>query len=362
MSTGPQDHLFEALDKTFDDGSRRAVLILGAGVHKRLQQRSPQTRDDERWRSFTDWHGMLASVAEHFGLPVVRHEDPASTWESIVVRATTYARTRAAEGGARAPVGTTEEEAFQELARRLMDPPASEQALAELGGVLTTFRDVVSLNIDDAARMAVERSGASSTSLSPTDDLRNLRHTARWQLDGRTGRIWQPHGTATRPETIVLGTRTYGRALLGLHKAWGWGKQAERLYPHCPDRGRWTPESAADWWAARRGVSPFEPKTQAEPGHDIRLTWLDLFLGSDLVFVGTGLDRAETDLWWALHMRHRNLARVDPSARPGTFVLTRGDSPAHLRTGPAGVNPVVFSDWDEAWAMLAAEPTSWRST
>ena len=56
---------------------------------------------------------------------------------------------------------------------------------------------------------------------------------------------------------------------------------------------------------------------------------LDLFLGSDMVFIGTSLDRAETDLWWALHVRQRNLARVPPSDRPRTFVLCQGDVAPH---------------------------------
>lgn len=82
------------------------------------------------------------------------------------------------------------------------------------------------------------------------------------------------------------------------------------------------------------------------------LTWVDLFLASDLIVLGTSLDRAEVDLWWALHQRQRNLARVPEAERPKTLLLCGGQGPQHLATGPAGISVLRFDQWSEAWQSL----------
>ena len=163
--------------------------------------------------------------------------------------------------------------------------------------------------------------------------------------------MWQPHGTSSSPKHIVLGTIAYAKTLPGLQRAWELAKSLERRASSgTPASGDWTPEKAAEWWARRRGTPPYK----GEPGEtSVSLTWFDLFLGADLVFIGTSLDRAEIDLWWALHMRQRNLARVPAKQRPGTFVLSKkGSCPCHLKTEPAGVTPVGFEEWKGAWDRI----------
>jgi hypothetical protein len=73
------------------------------------------------------------------------------------------------------------------------------------------------------------------------------------------------------------------------------------------------------------------------------------------VIVGASMDRAEADLWYALHTRARNLARLPERDRKApVFYLwstTTGLSP-HLRDRPADIIPVEFSTWDDAWDTL----------
>lgn len=348
MSAGPQDFLYETLNRKFDDGSRRAVLILGAGLHHELHSRSESRASSaDDWKLFTDWNGLLASIASYFKLPEISHADPTATWESLVTRAAAYRTNKAAQ------VNDAEREAHGELARRLSHVPADDVVLEFAGRGLIGYRDIISLNIDESACAAARQCGAELEGTPRKKIEDNLFVAHQWSHDDRKGRFWHPHGTTSSPESIVLGLRSYGKVLAALHTAWNKAKVAERS-PGNPAPGRWTPETAAAWWNRRRAPEPYEPVCG---GAKIRLTWLDLLLGSDLVFVGTRLDRAEIDLWWALHMRQRNLTRVAPSERPRTFIITtEKDYPAHLRTGPAGIVPVVFSAWHEAWQMLLQPP------
>lgn len=354
MSAGPHDFLFEALERTFDDGTRRAVPVIGAGLHYHLKGKAPRPGDD--WDHFTNWNGLLGTVAKHFELPVVLHDDPASTWESLISRASAFKKTKAAKAsGEKDHVGRAELEALRILASKLATPPATEGSVKSLGRGLIHFRDIISLNIDDTLGISVRSTGATTETPRVKDRMISLSQRVNWNTSKAAGRIWHPHGHHGQPDHIVLGTREYGLALSRLPKAWDCGKAAERAHRSEKGFSSWTPQIASSWWARRRGATPFEPYQKDGVTH-YRLTWMDLFMGSDLIFLGTTLDRAEADLWWALHMRQRNLARIPPSERPGTFALyEQGQCPPHLTTGPAGVTAVQFQTWQEAWDVLLSD-------
>jgi len=348
MSASPHDLLFQALEKRFDDGSRRAVLVIGAGLHHHLKA----TSDDpthKLWRFLTSWNGLLAETASRLKLPAVLHEDPAATWESLVSRVAFF---NSKTEGETIAVNVAEDRVCYELSQELRDAPCSEARKRELGLGLMQYRDVVSLNIDQTLATALDTAATPSQVNTHYSDWNTLTHAMRWDCSARASRLWHPHGCTRSPQSIVLGTRAYGKALSRLHEAWGTLKDTERHWDGAPPAGHWTQDLADQWWAFRRRLEPHAPHP---------LTWLDLFLGSDLVFIGTGLDRAETDLWWALHMRQRNLARVAPSNRPGTFALfEKGQCPSHLETSPAGVTPVIFQSWQEAWDMILPNDSATR--
>ena len=78
---------------------------------------------------------------------------------------------------------------------------------------------------------------------------------------------------------------------------------------------------------------------------------------SPLLFVGCGLGSDEFPLWWSLHQRARNQARLPPDQRQPAVVLTvrpcDGGNPApHLEGGPAGVSTVLFDSWSDLWSWL----------
>jgi hypothetical protein len=304
------------------------------------------------WGHLASWNGLLATVASELQQPSVVHEDPSATWESLLSRMAISAHNR---NGQTLPVNETEAIALETLAKKLERLPYPTETLASLGHALSQYRDVVSLNIDSTLHGALSSADATLTRPEVAHDLRRLRPSALWQTRLRSGRLWQPHGNIREPDTVVLGVRAYARSLDKLQESWNFAKTVEKKWNAKPAAGNWTPELAERWWAVRRGIEPFEPPGDAG---SLRLTWLDLFLGSDLIFIGTGLDRAETDLWWALHMRQRNLARVPPRQRPGTFALfEKALCPSHLTSSPAGVMPVIFQSWKEAWDMILPPAT-----
>ena len=81
---------------------------------------------------------------------------------------------------------------------------------------------------------------------------------------------------------------------------------------------------------------------------------LDLFLHEPLVVVGCGMGWSETDLWWALHQRARNLAKIPPSQRQPVFILVKDSEGARkqLQSRPAGVQPIFCADHSDSWRAL----------
>ena len=101
----------------------------------------------------------------------------------------------------------------------------------------------------------------------------------------------------------------------------------------------------------RRALDP-------ESGASAIGSWLDLFMMSNLVFVGCGLSLDEFPLWWALHRRARNIARIsDPALRPRTLFLATRDETIngdyrHLARKPAGVELVLFDHFGALWKAV----------
>jgi len=359
-----RDCLTAALEPCYPDGTRKAVLLIGAGLHHHLKARSPNS-DGKRWDSFTDWNGLLASVADHFNLSRTVHEDPAATWESLISRVV----------GATGETGNGDDDdsiemlqahkaeklALRSLASALGKIPADVEALNWLGTLLVRHRDVICLNFDRVLERAAHTVNASVSRLKSTQKKgqETLVYTFNWtwttHLDGiecvQHGRVWNPHGEIKSPASMILGTTSYAKALNSVTKAWRRGKACERTYQDTGEELDPLHGLGTDYWAARRDVEPYEPFDFS--GKVLKLSWVDMFLESDLIIVGTSLDRAELDLWWALSQRQRNLARKPVERRPKTIFVCARNVPERLKTAPAGIEPVQFESWGEAWEFLS---------
>lgn len=326
----PHALLQDTLDRRFPDGARRAVLVIGAGLHHHLAAHTAGDTTTEQWRLFKSWNELLRSVGAGMGTAAAYHQDPTATWESLVVEGTRRQPRRA--GGTSAAAREVEKVALRGLGKQLGKLPSERDDRRRLGRALRRagYRDLVSLNFDRTLEQSL---GLKLLRPDPSAG-RRARLVAR---DAQV-RVWYPHGHMAAPDAIVLGHRAYGMAIEELEGLRDRSKQADREW-----------RAGRTWTAALRDA--WEQHRRAPDNED--LSWMDLFLLSDLIFIGCSLDRAEMDLWWALHQRARNHAQQPAENVPRTLVMHGpGGAGDHLTTGPAGVVPVPFGDWNEVWAAL----------
>jgi hypothetical protein len=349
MTASAFDLLRDTLDRRFDDGSRRAVLILGAGLHHHLRAHDTDP-NEPAWAPFCDWNGLLVSVAKDLGVPVLRHQDPTATWEELVAR-TPPGNSRIEKQSSRnaraQTANSAEERALHHLSERLKTLPSSTPRVTDLGKALhdANYRDLITLNFDLALHEAF--ASVEGTTASPQHESGVLSLHTDFRRADRFARLWYAHGVASRPDSIQLGMRSYGRTAFTIVDAWNAFKQRERHWRDLRAVSEWQPDDHAAWEGARRSNVPWQVESANEA-----LQWVELFFLSDLVFLGCSLDRAEFDLWWTLNQRRRNVYSIQAADKPRTFILTTrkqlGALP-HLSTSPAGVLPVIFEDWDDAW-------------
>ena len=196
----------------------------------------------------------------------------------------------------------------------------------------------------------------------------------RWHLARDPfGRVWQLHGRTGAPATILLGVARYGRYVESLDLAWQRFKSAERdfsrgrtrdaaLFPDEISRRRWSDHQLASWVEHRRRVGPWTKEGRASSRATYRrpfdaLSWLGVCGMAPLLFIGCGLGDDEFPLWWALHQRARNQARLpDEQRRPAVVITVRpeggGPDTGHLVGGPAGVCTVLFDSWGALWEWV----------
>ncbi len=340
--------LKEALARTFKQGERKAVLVVGAGLHRRLikalQDPSLGCADCSPLAS---WPRLMQELGRGFDT-TMEHEDPTAAMEALVCHVSSCEETAASKA---------ENKVLQQAAALLRKEVVSKygnRGPSNLGQELTRtpFRDIISLNVDNSLDLCLMGAGWKPSTVEKTNNMPTweaLPFVYTSPCGKRHTRTWYPHGHVDRPAKIVLGQRRYGLQIAGAEtgrkdfKAW----EREFLDPKKP------PSQAA----YRERVDQMRGASASGTGPHKALSLMSLLMSSDLVFIGTSLDRAETDLWWCLHQRQRNVARQPHSRRPCTFYVTASCDclsgvDAHLRTGPAGLTLVPFPTWDEAWRAL----------
>ncbi len=97
----------------------------------------------------------------------------------------------------------------------------------------------------------------------------------RFEVNGRA--VWHIHGDLLAPRTVIMGQYYYGKAL--------------REYQNY--------------------IASFMRRYNAAPETFEARSWLDDFLLGDVHIVGLGMGSAETDLWWLINCKKRNLPDSD---------------------------------------------------
>ena len=328
------------------DGQRRAVLVLGAGLHSQLLGMAGAT--DAEWAgaaAFCRWVRLLEQMARHVGAPLARHDSLTATWEGLIL-----ARKMASPGDE--PAHKHEEALFKELVGHLsatrhplLAPGAARAAAQERCRLFFgDYRDVVTLNMDlTISRLlgAEPLTANESRKVEAGNVLKYARNVwPRFETDKT--RVWHLHGhvngRAAR-EGIILGTRSYGMNIDPLESARKVSKQREKA-----------------WQAvAAPGEDGFGVHARWRQPDALQL--MDLFLHEPMVFVGCSMGWEETDLWWALHQRARNLARIPPSQRPPVLLLMKDseDNRRRLQSEPAGVRPIFYRDYADIWRAVGMD-------
>lgn len=331
--------LRRALQERIAGEQRRAVLVLGSGLHQQLLGMAAAT--DAEWdgaAAFWSWGRLLEQMAQGADVPFVRHDDPTATWEGLIQARTTA---HPASGAAQ----HHEDVFFRELVALLSQSThpllaggaPREVVRMQCRAFFRRYQDVVTLNLDQTISSllgAVHLTGNESRRLRERDTVKYARNV--WpRFQAEQTRIWHLHGHvgSKAREGIILGMRSYGMNIAPLESARENSKQREKA------------------WRAAAADGEVDFGVYARQHQPEALHVMDLFLHEPLVFVGCGMGWAETDLWWALHQRARNLAKIPPSQRQPVFLLM-GDSPdnrSRLQSRPAGVLPVFYSDYADIW-------------
>ena len=337
MTTTRQRELERLLKRKPDGKQNDVVLVVGAGIHKYLAGRNGATPGCGLSSPLADWSSLVDAVAKVERLYHARHYDPAADWESLVCELATRESIQAA----------TAETRLLRIVKSLLNRCYySEEILRPVGvALIERYQHIISLNVDSTLTAAIKFAGAQTTrngqlaengGKSWVDLHETLKNTC-----GGVISVWYPHGCVESSHEFILGTRQYGNVISELNHAFGNYKE-KKEQKQLRAREVHTEESWRE--THRRTITNFT-----------HLNWVRLMMVCDLVFIGVGLDRAETDLWWALHQRQRNLARVPAKVRPRTFMITSRETlknAQHLHTEPAGVLPVCYAKWDEAWSVI----------
>lgn len=358
------------LDRRFAAGDRVAVPVLGSGVNLQAAW--------EVGSQAVNWGQLLRDIEAEEGItwPDGPPQSMTGRWEGLLQRQDRLQASEREEelAGLVADALDDQSDLIWEAGRG--QPPPLYSHLLSRG-----FRDLMTLNFDH--RFA--RSSPGARLFKPaTPPGQRLRREAtfgvlrqlyqRWHLkEPAFGRLWQLHGRTGSPATILLGVARYGRYVESLDLAWQRFKSAERdfaegrrrdlaLFPEETSRRRWTDDQLQAWVEHRRAPGPWRKDGGATTRAVYRrpfdaLSWLDVFMMAPLLFLGCGLGDDEFPLWWALHQRARNQARLPPSQQQPAVVLTvrlegGGPDTAHLVGGPAGVSTVLFDSWRELWGWV----------
>jgi hypothetical protein len=342
--TNPFEEFREAAERTFEDGTSQLVLLVGSGLHHHLADHGVTLPADSDGVDFRDWNELLRAARKKRStseFSANHHEDPTATWESMLAK-------RAA-----AVKGFQSHEHERVLLKRVRDRITAltpeRDGLEFFGTALSEkrFRDIVTVNFDCALEQALWQ--ASGTKPRVVRGEPTGRPSGRAFLRAEIGstRIWHPHGMANSGvsvHSLQLGHVAYARSVVVVQDQVRSFRAQQRTWRNKRHSGHelpeWTVREAQEWRGQVRGNAKCS-------------SWVDQVLCSDLAFVGCGLDRAEADLWLALHERQRQLAQVQERNRPRAFFVHPAEHfPKHIATGPAGLIPVRTESYDEAWELV----------
>ncbi len=350
---GAHDLLRETLQRSFSDGTRHAVLFVGAGLHNHLQGHHVPP-PEQAPANLANWNGLLEAARLSEGreeFPATAHIDATATWESMLASRCELLPTKLAsehEDVLLRRVRTIIQHSTPQRANRSSLGPAR---LERFGRALrhARYRDLITLNFDRTLDESMKVPGNYTAHVASVtaSGVRRSAYRSHLHVKFPNARIWHAHGMAygARAESIQLGIVAYANAtaeVSTLVQRYRARQQAWRRAQHggAPPK-IWDAEDVHAWHTHTRRLDSADS------------SWVDQAMVGDLIFIGCGLDRAETDIWLLLHERQRQFARIPHDERPRTlFLHPKEGFPPHVMTSPAGITPVFTGNHDESWELV----------
>lgn len=333
--TRAQNALERVLSERNNDGQRTAVPVFGNGLNIQAALEAGVDPAD-------DWPVMLRGIAEEIGMgseELNQLPDSAPfSWDALV------------EWKARADrcaLGHADSWLNQRLASKLTAAEERTKALPLYGRVLAAgFENIVSLSVD--RRLALH---SGKETLFPQEERWQPNvfhhHSVVPHADGKSSRIWYPHGDSALAGCIRLGTLGHTSMLYELEgrRAYLMKDWRESVVIGLRDLGgghrvgitRWQLRPPKRFYETRRSFG----------------SWYDLFFLAPLIFIGTRLPVEEWPIWWLLHQRARNYVPFPRSAAQPAFYLTAvGHTDHHLEGLPCDIEVVEFPSYDDMWTFV----------
>jgi hypothetical protein len=299
--------------------------LLGAGIHNLHQATTAEQFEAKRLLSSWGW------LLRELGGNDVPGLSPTIKWEFMALEDDTESV---------APASKREkmlrkmiQERVQRAEKIVIDASNSANENADLKRILLSpmVTDVISLNID----LLIERLASGRMTLPKvvrTDETSIERRREISRPNGAEAlRVWHPHGDYESAETLSFGLWRYEQLLGPMKKARSSLKESEK-------------KDRYDVIRTRVAKTPSN--------------WVELMMLRPLVIVGTSLNEAEWDIWYALLMRWRNFAKSENRQHELPIYLLRAESetsdPASLRLLHSNRFKILSApDWRTAWRWLA---------
>jgi len=339
---------------------KRFVLVVGSGVHHRV-------KDKQDPGLLASWELLLDAATANAEYPLGnRLLSPTARWEDILLG---MVKQELSDENDSVPVNK-KEMLLRKSIKKTIDNAIENYSVDEKKSRIFLHKrvsDLISLNFESSwlglnkKDSAIPISPNAPEAIGTTAGMKVAAMIEKKRLYSRGNIdddrcIWFPNGHVGDEKSLRLGFRDFGLQANALNLAYQefkiWEKRIiesnESLDDVCLRDANSYEKVVNSFFAWRRDSR--EPEAAADH-------WVTAFMLLEPIFLGVGMTSDEQGLWWLLHQRARNLARV-PSARPPRILkicppCIEAEYGQFLSGSPV-LEPIWCRTWDEGWDTVEA--------
>jgi hypothetical protein len=331
---------------------KKFVLVVGSGVHHRV-------KDKQDPGLLASWDLLLDAVARKEKIPLGnRMLPPSARWEEILLGKVKQDLSRKERVG---PV-SKKEVSLRNVAEKILKEQLKHHAIDEKKASIFnqgSISDVISLNFESSW---LGEAGRKIELVAPSEIPEWMEGAAKIEISRLYSRariengprIWFPNGHISQKNSIRLGYRDFGLQANTLRLAFENFKIWERkILGYKSSQAEVVPKDEKAYKTVLDAYLSIERKRSK-----VSITadhWVTAFMLLEPIFLGVGMSPDEQGLWWLLHQRARNLARV-PTARPPRILKVCPPcieaEYGRFLTGNPVLEPIWCRSWEEGWAAV----------